>query len=98
MKINKHGLKMKNLKAVSGATVNNSWGYSQISYDMATGELLEAWHVGNCMTSWTEYHDPDVINVCNTSRHMAMQEIADAVRDAVHFFKRVEADLREATA
>ena len=83
MKINKHGIKMTNLRAISGATVNNANGYSQISYDRSTGELLEAWHIGNSLTSWTEYHDPDVIHVCNTRRHMTMQELADAVRDAL---------------
>ena len=90
-KVNKQGIKMKNLKAVSGATVNNPIGYSQISYDRATGELLEAWHFGNSMTSWSEYHDPDVIHVCNTRRHMTMQELADAVRDALAEAKYMEA-------
>ena len=83
MKINRHGIKMTNLRAISGATVNNPKGYSQISYDSSTGELMESWHVGSYMTSWTEYDDPDVIHVCNTSRHMTMQELADAVRDAL---------------
>ena len=90
-KVNKHGIKMKNLKAVSGATVNNPIGYSQIIYDRSTGELLETWHVGSYLTSWTQYNDPDVIHVCNTRRHMTMQELADAVRDALAEAKYMEA-------
>jgi hypothetical protein len=83
MKINAHGYKLVNLRKVSGETVNNPLGYSQISYDTKTGELFENWHHGNPLTSWTQYHDPDVITVANTSKHMTMQQIADAVRDAM---------------
>lgn len=78
-KVNTYGIKMLNLRKVSGATVNNPMGYSQISYDTVTGELMERWHVGNPMTSWTQYHDASVITVTNTSKHMTMQQIADAV-------------------
>lgn len=81
MALNKYGIKMINLKKISGETVNNPAGYSQISYDRSTGELLESWHAGNNMTSWTEYHDPAIIHVCDTNRHMTMQQLADAVRD-----------------
>ena len=83
MKINTHGYKLVNLRKVSGETVNNSLGYSQISYDVTTGELFESWHVGSPLTSWSEYHDPNVITVANTRKHMTMQQIADAVRDAM---------------
>lgn len=93
MKVNKHGIKMTNLRAISGATVNNPNGYSQISYDLATGELLEAWHAGDYMTSWTQYREPSVILVCKTRRHMTMQQLADAVRDAVAEYKYIEAQL-----
>lgn len=91
MKINKYGIKMTNLKKISGETVNNPYGYSQISYDRSTGELLEAWHAGNNMTSWTEYHDPSIIHICDTSRHMTMQQLADAVRDKLDEIKRIGA-------
>lgn len=84
MALNTYGIKMVNLKKTSGATINSRNGYSQISYDKATGELIEAWHVGSPMNSWTEYHDRDVIHVCNTSRHMTMQQLADAVYRAVN--------------
>lgn len=90
-KIDKHGLKMVGLKKVSGATVNNPNGYSQISYDMSTGELYEDWHVGSRMTSWSVYRDTAVINVANTSSHMKMQEIADAVFTAVQEHEKMTA-------
>lgn len=79
MKVNTHGIKIRNLKKVSGETIDNSAGYSQISYDTATGELLECWHAGTPMTSWSVYHDPSVITIVNTSVHMTMQQLADAV-------------------
>lgn len=89
-KINTHGLKIINLRKVSSETVNNPVGYSQISYDKATGELLEAWHVGDPLTSWTQYHDPDIIHVCNTCKHMTMQQLADAVAQAVQWHEHTE--------
>lgn len=79
MKLNKHGIKMVNVREISGATVNDPKGYSQISYDLETGELFEVWHPGNSDQEWSEYHDENVIHICNTRRHMTMQEIADAV-------------------
>lgn len=93
MTVNKHGIKMVNLREISGETVNNNQGYSQISYDTATGELLETWHVGSSDCSWTVYHDPSIIHVCNTRRHMTMQQLADAVRDALAWEAKVKSGL-----
>lgn len=91
MKINKYGIKMTNLKKISGETVNNPAGYSQISYDRSTGELMETWHAGSNQTSWTEYDDADIIHVCDTRRHMTMQQLADAVRDRLAEIERMGA-------
>lgn len=91
--VDKHGIKMVNLREISGETVNNNQGYSQISYDTATGELLETWHVGSSDCSWTVYHDPSIIHVCNTRRHMTMQQLADAVRDALAWEAKVKSGL-----
>lgn len=92
-KVNKHGIKMSNLREISEETVNNNQGYSQISYDTATGELLETWHVGSADCSWTVYHDPSIIHVCNTRRHMTMQQLADAVRGALAWEAKVKSNL-----
>lgn len=81
-KVNKHGLKMKGLKKTSGYTENYgcySGQYVEIFYDRSTGE---AWGVYQCslgQNSWTVYHDPAVVKICNTSHHMTMQEIADEI-------------------
>lgn len=83
MAINKHGHKILNLKAVSGYTVDNPNGYTQISYDKSTGELFANWHSGSSACSWSEYHDPNVITVAKTYKHMTMQQIADAVHAAL---------------
>jgi hypothetical protein len=80
---NKHGYPIRNLRAVSRATVDNPAGYSQISYDTQTGELLEAWHVGTPLTSWTDYHDPNIIWIMSTHTRVTMQQLADAVQDAM---------------
>ncbi len=81
--INTYNLPMINLSAAAKATVNwpsASNGYTQISYDKSTGEILTSDHVGN---SWTQYDDPEIITVCNTSRHMTKQAIADAIHNAM---------------
>lgn len=82
MKVNKHGLKMRGLKAASGDTQNYGYysgQYIQISYDTETGDVLADYHYSLGQNSWAEYHDPAVITVCNTSRHMTMREIADRI-------------------
>lgn len=94
--LNTHGLKMTGIKAASGETRNYgsySARYVEIFYNRSTGEI---WTVFQCSlghNSWTVYHDQDIIKICETSSHMTMQEIADAVYDAVR-----QADFEKAEA
>lgn len=84
--INKHGLKMNGLKAASGWTENYGYysgQYVQISYDRNTGDVLADYHYSLGQNSWTRYHDPAIITVATTADHMTMQEIADAIAQAV---------------
>lgn len=77
-KVNKHGLKMVGLRNASAATCK--WaGYTQVSYDIETGEIFINDHSGNPETSWSEYHDQNVITILNARRHYTMQEIADTI-------------------
>lgn len=84
--INKHGLKMTGLKAASGETHDYGYlspSYVEIFYDRSTGEVWTVYQYSLGMNWWTEYHDPDIIKVCNSQSHMTMQEIADAIAEAV---------------
>lgn len=84
--INKHGLKMHGLKAASGETKDYGYysgHYVQISYDTETGDILADYHYSLGQNSWTHYHAPAIITVATTADHMTMQEIADAVAQAV---------------
>lgn len=84
MAINKHGIKMTGLKTASGNTVNwspRSGGYTEIFYDRSTGNIWTMDQVSLGQNTWTEYRDPHVVKICNTSIHMTMQQIADSVRD-----------------
>ena len=83
-KINTHGLKMKGIKKASGDTCNYSSGhYIQISYDTETGDIMTDYHYSLGRNSWTQYHDPAIITICTTDYHMTMQDIADAIAEAV---------------
>lgn len=85
-KINTHGLKINGLRRVSGETGGwpaHSGGYDEIFYNRETGDLWTVPQVSLGRNSWTVYHDPNVVKVGETAEHMTMQEIADAVADAV---------------
>lgn len=81
--VNTYGIKIKGLRKASGNTVNwapRSGGYTEVFFDRDNGEVWTVDQVSLGQNSWTEYHDPAVIKLCNTSRHMTMQEIADSIR------------------
>lgn len=84
-KVNTYGLKINGLKAASGETRNYSDRalYDELFYDRATGEVWTVFQCSLGCNSWTVYHSPNVIKICNTARHMTMQEIADAIYEAV---------------
>ncbi len=87
-KVNKHGLKMRGLKAASGKTRNYGYysgHYVQISYDTDTGDVLADYHYSLGQNSWTRYHDPAIITIATTADHMTMQQIADAITRAVEW-------------
>ena len=84
--INTHGLTIKGLKAACGRTANwapGSGGYTEVFFDRATGEIWTVDQVSLGMNTWTQYDDPDIIKVCNTTTHMTMQQMADMVYQAV---------------
>lgn len=78
MKVNKHNLKMNNLKAVCSETKSlMPWGkyYLQVNWDRNTGDIWTNTLVGN---SWVEYHDDNIISF-NVSTPKTMQDIADLI-------------------
>lgn len=86
MKTNTYGLTLNNLRKVSGSTANwpiHSGGYTEIFYDIATGDLWSVDQVSLGGNSYTQYDSADVVKVCDTNRHLTMQQIADLVHEAV---------------
>ena len=85
MSINTHGIKIKGLRKASGETRSyiDAGSYDEIFYDRSTGEVWTRYQYSLGQNSWTQYHDINVIKICNTSRHMTMQEIADAIAQAI---------------
>lgn len=90
--INKHGLTIKGLRKASGDTgVCPGSSYSQIFYDLADGQVWERYNYTS--NNWTTYHSNTIIAVCSTRKHMTMQEIADAVAEAVARDKAERAEM-----
>ena len=86
---NTYGLTIKGLRKTAGETKGLQGYYSgqylQISYDMATGDIYTNYHCSFGQNSWSEYHDSDIIRICNASDPMTMQDIADAIYEAVQY-------------
>ena len=70
---------MQGLKKAAGETKHlNYWnGYTQISYDLADGEVMAEYHAD--VNDWTRYHSETIIPVRNTREPMTMQDIADTL-------------------
>ena len=86
MKTNTHGRKISGLKKASGATQDYghfSGHYVEIFYDRSTGEVWTREQYSLGQNTWTEYADPAIVKICNTSRHMTMQEIMDAIKSTL---------------
>lgn len=83
-KVNTHGMKMHGLKAAARETRDlypYSGHYVQISYDTETGDVWAYWHVD--INSWIHYDNPAIFTAVRATRHMTMQQIADAIAEAV---------------
>ena len=83
-KVNMHGLKINGLKKAAKDSANGSRYYNlhmQINYDSDTGEV---WASGPMTEGdYITFDDPAIFPVRETRVHMTMQEIADAIYEAV---------------
>lgn len=76
----------KGIKKASGQTINwssRSGGYTEVFYDMDADEVWTVDQISIGQNSWTEYHDPAIIKVCNTTCHMTMNQIKEAIEYAI---------------
>lgn len=67
--INRHGLILSGLRKAAGETKGLTGYYSgryvQISYDTRNGAILTNYHYNLGQNSWTQYHNSDIITICN---------------------------------
>lgn len=85
-RIDTHGLRIKGLRKACGETCDYgdySGEYVEVFYDRNTGEVWTKYQYSLGQNSWTVYDDHNVIKVCNTTRHMKMQEMADMIYETV---------------
>lgn len=83
-KINYHGLTIKGIKAAAAETKNCTNAYGpvvELFYDTEEGKVWANYQVSE--NSWSVYDEPSIIRVANARSPMTMQQIADAVYDAV---------------
>ena len=74
--------KLIGLRQAAKNTVNwplNSGGYTEIFVNRSTGEVWTVDQVSLGQNTWTEYNDPEIVKVCNTSCHMTAKQISDAI-------------------
>ena len=82
--INTHSLKIKGLRKASGSTEDYgfySGRYNEVFFNRLTGEVWTVFQFSLGQNSWTEYDDPNVIRICNATRHLTMQELADMIAE-----------------
>lgn len=87
MAINTHGLKMVGLKKASGSTENYGYyspAYNELFYDKSDGKVWTVYQYSIGHNWYTVYHDDNIIKICNTSSHMTMQQIADAIYNTIN--------------
>lgn len=85
-KIDTHGLTIKGLKKASGETKDYgcySNEYQEIFYNRTTGEVWTVYQYSIGQNTRTNYDDANIIKICNTSSHMSMQAISDAIYEKV---------------
>lgn len=83
--INTYGLTMKGLRKASGDTQSyrDAASYDEIFYNRESGEIWTRFQHSLGFNSWTQYHDPAIVKICNAQHHMTMQAIADAIHDSL---------------
>lgn len=85
--VNTHGIKINGIRKTSGMTKDYGYysgHYVEIFYDKGTGDVWGKHQCSFGWNSWTVYHDADIIKICNTSSHMNMQDIADAILEKLN--------------
>lgn len=86
MTINTYGYKMEGIKNAAGDTKHlggHAGEYSELFYDKRTGEVWTKYQYSIGSNSWTVYHDPNIVKVCNIYTPKTMQQIADLIVDAM---------------
>jgi hypothetical protein len=92
MAIDKHGLTITGLKKCSGNTSDTGFysaSYSEIFYDRDNGATWAKYQYDFGRNTETVYHG-NVIKICNTSKHLTMQEIADAIHQKLQEIEAME--------
>jgi len=93
--LNTHEIKMTGIKAAAAATKGlqgyYSGVYEELFYDRRTGEVWTKSQSSLGHNAWTEYHDKQIIKICNLDKPTTMQEIADLIKRRIDEIAAIEA-------
>ena len=82
-KTNTHGHKITGLRKIAGDSKQlkgiYDGAYFELFYDKKNGKAWTVYQYSLGQNSWTVYHDPNIVKICNLSGPHTMQEIADMI-------------------
>lgn len=82
MMVDRHGLTIRGLKKASGNTFDYGYynpRYVEVFYDTKSCRVWTVEQYSAGRNSFTVYNAPEIVKVCETSRHLGMQDIADLI-------------------
>ncbi|MCD7996424.1 MAG: hypothetical protein LUH21_04235 [Clostridiales bacterium] len=86
--------KIKGLKKIVSETKALRGYYSglyiQLNYNLETGEAWTDYHCSFGQNSWSQYHDSNIITICNISSPMTMKEIRQRIEEKVEYIGRLK--------
>lgn len=86
-------LKIKGLKKIAGETKSLRGYYSgfylQLNYNIETSEVWTDFLYSLGHNSWMQYHDRNIITICNLTSPMTTNEIRKIIEEEVEFIKQL---------
>lgn len=83
-----------NMESVREAAKTTGWGdwrsgcYTEIFLDTNTGEVWAIEQISLGHSTWTVYHDPDVLKIGNFDTHVSVKTLVERINDRLEEVER----------